>query len=349
MSIRITRNEGGSGARARGGMAVALALLLLGSAGAAGARGGACSDTARSQLLGCLAGGRDDLYTARAICTNVSDRAERRECFADSWSENWAAWTLCLEQRQARAELCGQLGEARYDPDVDPLDFQPDPASPTRPNPWYPLAVGNEWVYVGGDETITVRVPGPTKQIQGVTCLVVRDVVDEDGDLVEDTDDWLALRRDGTVDYFGEIARNYEIIDGEGAELVDLEGSWKAGRDGAKSGTLFPGDPSPGQIYRQEWAASSAEDVAMVLSSSYRHGEDPELDEHVPQELAELLCAAGDCVVTRDFTPISPDAFERKYYARGLGAFLEVDPESGDIVQLVACSFDPRCDDLPEP
>ena len=55
--------------------------------------------------------------------------------------------------------------------------------------------------------------------------------------------------QDGTVWYFGEIARNYE----EG-ELVDIEGSWVAGVDGAKAGILMPASPSPGQIYRQEYA-----------------------------------------------------------------------------------------------
>jgi hypothetical protein len=177
---------------------------------------------------------------------------------------------------------------------------------------------------------------------------VVRDTVDEDGDLIEDTVDWFGLRTDGTVDYFGEIAQNFEIIEGEGAELVDLEGSWKGGRDGAKSGTLFPGAPFVGQTYRQEWAAGNAEDAATVLSIDYRFGKEPRLDEYVPRELAELLCADGDCVVTRDFTPIDPEVFERKYYAPGIGVFLEVDPDSGDIVQLVDCSFDKRCDELPE-
>ena len=50
-----------------------------------------------------------------------------------------------------------------------------------------------------------------------------------------------------------------------------------------------------------------------------------------------------------EFTPIEPDAFGRKYYARGIGLFLEVDPEDGDVVQLVDCNFDARCAALPTP
>ena len=36
----------------------------------------------------------------------------------------------------------------------------------------------------------------------------------------------------------------------------------------------------------------------------------PELDEHVPEALAELLCNS-DCVVTHEFSPIEPDVFAR--------------------------------------
>ena len=53
--------------------------------------------------------------------------------------------------------------------------------------------------------------------------------------------------------------------------------------------------------------------------------------------------------VTRDFTPLEPGVFELKYYASGIGLFLEVNPDEEEIVQLVECNVDPRCDDLPEP
>ena len=41
-----------------------------------------------------------------------------------------------------------------------------------------------------------------------------------------------------------------------------------------------------------------------MLSTSYGFGSDPQLDAFVPQALAELLCAAGDCVVTGEFKPL---------------------------------------------
>ena len=213
-----------------------------------------------------------------------------------------------------------------------------DFANPTAPNSWFPLGIGNRWEYVGGDESIVVEVLDETKLIEGVTCIVVNDRVEQEGEVVEDTDDWFGQRKDGTVDYCGEISKNFELFPGDAPllpELVDVDGSWKAGRDGALAGTLFPGTPTVGQVYRQEWAPGDAEDAARVLSTSYAFGADAGLDALVPQALAELLCAAGDCVVTAEFTPLEPDGLERKYYAAGIGLFLEVNPEDGDIVQLV--------------
>jgi hypothetical protein len=102
-------------------------------------------------------------------------------------------------------------------------------------------------------------------------------------------------------------------------------------------------------VYRQESSLGNAEDIAEVLSTTYAFGHDPELDQFVPQPLAALLCS-GDCVVTKEFSATSgPGNFERKYYARGIGLFIEVKPDTGKAVPLVSCNFDPRCNGLPTP
>ena len=44
---------------------------------------------------------------------------------------------------------------------------------------------------------------------------------------------------------------------------------------------------------------------------------------------------ATDVLQTRDWTPIEPEVLEYKYYAPGIGVVLEVDPESGERVELV--------------
>jgi len=349
--------------RARRRLAIAVAIAgLLGAAPALAKKGDReddvrgerafCSATATAQLAACGSEVADDFFLATAICTNLSDAVERRECTSAAKADSKEGSLLCRDQRDARRELCAELGEERYDPDFAPAKFDDDFTNLTHPNPYFPLGIGSHREYASGDETVTIEVLDRTKLIEGVTCIVVSDRVEVDGEIVEDTADWFGQRKDGTVDYCGELSRNFESFEGddpEEAELVNIEGSWKAGRDGAKSGTLFPATPVVAQVYRLEWSPGTAEDAARVLSTSYDFGSDPELDEFVPQALAELLCAASDCVVTGDFTPISPDTFERKYYARGIGVFLEVHPDSGEILQLVDCNFDARCAALPTP
>ena len=66
------------------------------------------------------------------------------------------------------------------------------------------------------------------------------------GSPIEDTDDWYIQHKStGDVLYMGEIARDYELdLDGN-PELVEIEGSWKAGRDADKPGVLMYGRPIP--------------------------------------------------------------------------------------------------------
>lgn len=305
-----------------------------------------CSNTANSVFKACKAEINDDFWVANAICINFSDRDERVDCRQEAKDDRDEAREECGDQRDARLELCEDLGEERYDPDFDPADFQTDF---NNANPYFPLAVGNSWVYEGGEEVITVEVLDATKDVEGVTCIVVNDVAEEDGEMIEDTADWYGQALNGDVYYCGEIALNFETFDGddpEDPELVDIEGSWKAGRDDAQPGIIMFAAPQEGVVFRQEVAYGDAEDVGEILSTSYSFGDDPDLDQLVPQELAELLCD-DDCVVTLDYTPLDPGVEERKYWAPGIGLFLEVDLEAGEVVQLTECNFDPRCADLP--
>lgn len=327
-------------------------LALPAFAGDDDDRGRPCTRTAELQYVACGYEALDDLLVAQAICTNVDDRRERGDCFADARTSRREGHRLCQSQRRARVDLCRELGEDRYAPDFDAALFESDPVQPRRPNPYFPLGIGNQWVLEGGGEVIRIQVLDKTKLIDGVRCLVVNDRVEIDGRLVEDTDDWVALRLDGTAEYCGESVRDFTFTEGdvpEEPELFDIAGSFKAGQDGSKSGTFLPGAPVVGAVYRQEWSPGNAEDAAVIRSTTYRPGRSAELDAFVPRELAQALCGAGDCLVVDEFSPLDPSALGRKFYARGLGFFLEVKPETGEVVQLAGCNFDDRCAQLPTP
>ncbi len=335
----------------RGSAALLVLLILLAPVGASAAQK-FCSATTAAAFDACENAARDDLNTALGICTNVSDQDARSQCVADAKDARHEAEQSCKDQRAARRDVCHTLGEARYEPSFDPADFDADFEHLTHPNPLFPIAIGNQWVYAGGGEIDTLEIQNATKLISGVTCIVAHDVVTTDGDLTEDTNDWFAQAKSGDVFYCGEEAKQYESFDGDDPrvpELVGNDGSFKAGREGAQTGILFLAAPTVGALYRQEFDLGNAEDIGEVLSTTYKYGQSAELDQFVPQALAELLCSAANCVVTRDFSPLEPDAPEHKFYVPGIGDFLEIDLSTGGVSQLVDCNFDKRCAMLPTP
>ncbi len=293
---------------------------------------GACSKTTMAVHKACLADRVDDYWTTLGNCINISDTHERRACKLDAKRVRFEAKKECKEQRQARLALCEALGEARYDPNFAPENFV-DPQQIGQgilPNPYFPLVAGNRWIYRSGDETISVTVTTKTKLIEGVTCVVINDLVEENGVAIEDTNDWYAQDLEGNVWYCGEISENFELFAGDTPtepELVDIEGSWKAGREGAKPGILIPAMPNVGDIYRQEVSLTEAEDVAEVVDIA-------------GTETVPAASCSGDCLITLEYTPIEPGIFEHKYYAPGIGKILGVSME-GEREELIEYSTMP--------
>lgn len=160
-----------------------------------------------------------------------------------------------------------------------------------------------------------------TKEILGVTYIVVRDTVVVDGEIVEDAYDWFAQDKDGNVWYMGEDSKEYE--DGQ---VVSTEGSWEANVDGAKPSIIMEADPQVGDSYRQEYYKGEAEDMGEVVS----------LNESVTVPYGTY----DNCLQTKEWTPLEPDVLEYKYYAPDVGPVLEVSVDSGERVELVDISID---------
>jgi hypothetical protein len=171
--------------------------------------------------------------------------------------------------------------------------------------PWIPGAVYN---YEGGGEQNVVEVTEETREVMGVTTVVVHDTVSEDGEVVEDTYDWYAQDADGNVWYFGEDSREMS-----GGETTSTEGSWEAGVDGALPGIAMEADPQVGDYYYQEFYEGHAVDTGEVLA----------LDETVDVPYGTF----EGCLQTEDVNPLDTSVIEHKYYAADIGFVLEV---SGD-------------------
>ena len=138
------------------------------------------------------------------------------------------------------------------------------------------------------------------KIANGITARVVRDTVTLDGEIIEDTLDWYAQDKDGTVWYLGEDTAEFE--DGK---ITTREGSFEAGVDGAQAGVIMPASPEVGMAYRQEYYEGEAEDNGEVLA--------------LGQQASVPAGEYDDLLKTADTTPLEPDVLEHKYYAEVSG------------------------------
>jgi len=212
----------------------------------------------------------------------------------------------------AEAAASCQIPRGSEQARLDPADFT------TRiDNAWWPMRPGSRWVYretdpAGTKQKVVVTVTRKIKKIaNGVTARVVHDVVTEDGEFVEVTDDWYAQDRCGNVWYLGEATKEYE-----NGKAVSTAGSFEAGVDGAEAGVIMPAKPRAGLEYRQEYYRGEAEDRAAVVSLS---------------EQAEVPFGyfKESVLMTRDLNPLEPKILEFKFYARGIGPVLAIGVSGG--------------------
>lgn len=177
-------------------------------------------------------------------------------------------------------------------------------------NEWLPLMPGTRLVYEGraiDDEgrvrrRIEFTVTDLTKVIAGVRTLVVWDRDYNDGELVEAEIAFFAQDNDGNVWHLGQYPEEYEH-----GQLVGAPG-WIADREGAKAGIAMKAEPELGGApYSQGFAPPPInwDDHARVIETG--------------QETCVPVECYTDVLVTEEFEPEAPGAFQLKYYARGVG------------------------------
>jgi hypothetical protein len=189
--------------------------------------------------------------------------------------------------------------EKPYKPKFDQANFVG-----TIDNKYWPLKPGTTFHYKGvkgtqhqiDNETVTQQ----TKRILGVPSTVVRDTVLARGIPIERTFDWYAQDKYGNVWYMGENS-----LERKHGHLARASDSWEAGVNGGKPGIIVPGNPQPGDAYRQEYyPPGQALDEARVLS----------LDGHTTVRAGHFT----GVLVTSERSPLEPQT-EQKYYAPGTG------------------------------
>lgn len=286
-----------------------------------------CEKTAKKMFRSCRNEIKEEYFATTAKCINFGDPIERAECFELAVEALHEDKEGCSDQREARNQVCELLAEDRYDPEAflhnDNFVEEPDGT-----NPYFSLAPGHTYVARAGEdfeETIVVTVTNELRDVLGVNCRLVVDIVlveDDEGDLeaVEVTDDYYALAVNGDVHYCGEVARNFE--DGI---LVDLDGSFEAGRDYAKSGVLIKAQPFAGDAHRQEYLLGEAEDVIQYVAGE---ASKTSVGDGEGGENPAFPCN-DNCIKTEEFIPPEPGSGEFKYFKAGVGFVLGVALEDG--------------------
>ena len=202
-------------------------------------------------------------------------------------------------------------GGRDYHPEINAADFVSEIT-----NPLLRLPVGTIFVYEGKDEDgkhvrSELEVTREKKTIMGVPTTVVRDRSYHENKLVEDTFDWVAQDKAGTVWYFGEASKEIE-----NDRVVSTEGSWEAGVNGAKPGILMLAKPEVGDVYRQEYLKGEAEGIAEVLALN-----------------APVTIAQGKfigCLQIKEWAPQEPEIVEHKYYCPDLGGLALTEAVKGE-------------------
>lgn len=176
-------------------------------------------------------------------------------------------------------------------------------------NPFLILEPGHQHTLEGTEDgepfVLQITVLDETKVVDGVETRVVEERETKGGKLVEISRNFFAISKTtASVYYFGEEVDIYE-----GEKVVNHEGAWLSGRDGARFGLLLPGTPLVGGRYYQEIAPKVAMDRAEIIA----------VDEAVK-------CPAGTftgCLRTEETTPLEPKERSRKVYAPGVGLVVD--------------------------
>lgn len=229
----------------------------------------------------------------------------------------------------ALASACGggssepttaKVTEARF----DPSNFG-DPA--TGANPYLPLKPGTQWVREGATSVGSRRVPHLVtttvtdvyREINGVRTVAVLDDEVDGGQVSQQSLDYLAEDKDGTLWYLGGYTEEYE-----GGRFVSALDAWLSGVKGAKAGVLVQADPKAGTPpYAVAQPDAEEGDVAEVVEVGARHC--------VPFKCFD------DVLIVREGKASAPDN-EFKYYARDVGQIDNVpksDSVHKDVEQLI--------------
>jgi hypothetical protein len=136
--------------------------------------------------------------------------------------------------------------------------------------------------------------------VDGVKTRVVEERETKGGRLDEVSRNYFAIdRKTNDVYYFGEETDEYK-----NGKVVNHEGAWLSGRNGARFGLMMPGAPKPGDKFYQELAPGVAMDRCEIISLGGRM-------KTPAGEYQDVMCVADSSALE--------SGSERKFHARSVG------------------------------
>ena len=202
---------------------------------------------------------------------------------------------------------------------VTTFPVQPSSLATEGESAYFILKPGHQATFEGGGGKLVVTVLHETMTVGGVPTRVVEEREWKGTELVEVSRNYFAIDpKSGDVYYFGEDVDAYKK-----GKVVNHDGSWHHGSNGATFGLMMPGTPAVGMRFYNEQAKGVAMDRAEVVS--------------VTDRLTTAAGAFDRCVKTRETTPLEKLAREYKLYAPGVGLI-----KDGDMVLVGINSSTPQ-------
>ena len=193
-------------------------------------------------------------------------------------------------------------------------------------NPYFTLIPGTLTIYEedftpedGEIERHEVLVTEDTKDILGITSLVVSDREFDNDLLTDEKLSYYAQDSEGNVWLLGETVTEYEYDAAGNLIEIDDSESWLAGEGQSLPGLIMAANPETGKAYYQRFDIGEAEDRAEIVESGVSLTVDGDKFE--------------DVVKIKEFSELEPEEFDFKYYAPDIGLVLEEEiNETGESV-----------------
>ena len=195
--------------------------------------------------------------------------------------------------------LCLAQGWVQHFP-VDPRSLATE-----GENPYFILKPGYQTTFEGTSDgkagKLVITVLNETLTVGGVATRIVEEREWSGRELIEVSRNYFAMDpKSGDIYYFGEDVDMYKK-----GKVVNHEGSWRHGTNGATFGLMMPGKPATGMKFYQEQAKGVAMDRSEIVS--------------LAEKLTTRAGTFDRCVKTRETTPLEKLAREYKIYAPGIG------------------------------